>query len=600
MDPMIEPPYQPVPPNSFRLFCETAQQIAGTRGSNEKTELFVRYLKVLTGEKDLQLATQFLGEGAFSRISGKRASIGHRTASVAASSFCEVDYELVFKPCRTALGSASETMEKLMLNIPEAAAKRKPEPVTLQEMESEFIKLEQARKRMDKEALLSRIWSRLTALEIKFHYRILGQGTLRIGFESKSMVSAMATAFDKDIRTVRYVHMITGSLGKTAVLCMRGDLQTARFSMFQPISFMLASPLETASGVDLNQYIGEEKFDGMRCQAHISESRVALYSRDLNEVTHMFPEVVEVFLEKQLSDTVLDGEICVFKDNTIQAFLSLQKRLGIRKPSGTVLQEYPVIFIAYDVLYIHATPVFDRKLPERRTLLESLCARHRIAITSQFDPVDEPYLQQRFNQALGHGNEGLMLKKKDSVYEYGHRGKSWLKVKKPGGSIDTVILYATAGSGKRGGIYSDFTLGVSVKGDDRYQEDFIPIGKAYGGYTDRELKELNREIRSLIVERFGPTLSLKPAIVVEIEFDSIQVNKRTKAGYTLRLPRFKAIRRDLGPGDADTLKDVETLYRLKTDEHRQEQGRNRSFSLPDLIQPQGQGVKDRIQHRNND
>ncbi|MEX2403341.1 MAG: ATP-dependent DNA ligase [Balneolales bacterium] len=576
---MIEQPYLPVPANSFLKFCETAQKIAETRGSKTKTRIFADYLTQLNDEKDIELASQFLGEGAFSRISGRRASIGHRTASVAAAAFCEIDYEMVFKPCRTALGSASETMEKLMFNIPEASAKRRPRPFSLKEIEEEFTKLEQARKRGEKEKLLLETWGHLTALEIKFYYKVLGQGTLRIGFETKSIINSIAEAFGKELEQVRYAHMITGNLGKAALLSKRDELYKAEFKMFQPLSFMLALPLENVAGVNLNEYIAEEKFDGMRCQIHINENKVALYSRDLNEITHMFPELVDVFLRKKLKNTVLDGEICVYKNDTIQPFLNLQKRMGLKKPSKAILQDYPVIFISYDVLYINVAPVFSLKVPERRELLEALCAEHQIAITNQFDPLDERYLEERFKQALVHGNEGLMLKKIDSTYEYGHRGKSWLKVKKPGGSIDTVIMYATAGSGKRGGTYSDFTLGINVKDDERYEEEFIPIGKAYGGYTDAELKQLNQEIRPLVVERFGPTLSLKPGIVVEIEFDGIQVNKRTKAGYTLRLPRFKAIRWDLSPNDANTLEDVEKIYQLKLDEYREEQDGSGSFRV---------------------
>ena len=140
-----------------------------------------------------------------------------------------------------------------------------------------------------------------------------------------------------------------------------------------------------------------------------------------------------------------------------------------------------------------------------------------------------------------------------------------------------MILYAHAGSGKRGGTYSDFTLGISVKDDDRYEEEFIPIGKAYGGYSNEELAEMNKRIKGLILERFGPTLLLKPEIMVELEFEDIQINKRTKAKYTLRLPRFKGIRWDLSPSDADTLKDVERMFEEKLAQAREGQGKNPSF-----------------------
>jgi DNA ligase-1 len=202
-----------------------------------------------------------------------------------------------------------------------------------------------------------------------------------------------------------------------------------------------------------------------------------------------------------------------------------------------------------------------------------------LPVSNQFEISDNDDVEELFQRALNHGNEGLMLKKKKSTYEYGQRRKSWLKVKKPGGSFDTVIMYAHAGSGKRGGTYSDFTLGISVKEDERYEEEFIPIGKAYGGYTDEELKKMNRKVKELTVERYGPTLGLLPELVVEIEFDDIQVNKRTKAGYTLRLPRFKSIRWDLGPSDVNTLQDVERLYRKKLENEPLSQNENPSFSF---------------------
>jgi len=315
----------------------------------------------------------------------------------------------------------------------------------------------------------------------------------------------------------------------------------------------------------------------MRCQIHVGSQKVKMFSRDLNDITRSFPEVATFFLSRNLPELVLDGEICVYKDDIIQPFQLLQKRMGVKNPSQKMLDNYPVLFIAYDVLYHDGKPAFELPLTERRQLLEEIAEKHELPISTQFNIESEDDIQRLFDLARKHGNEGLMLKHKDSTYEYGQRGKSWMKVKKPGGTLDTVIMYAHAGSGKRGGTYSDFTLGIRVAEDERYEEEFIPIGKAYGGYTDKELAELNARISELIVDRYGPTLALKPDIMVEIEFDDIQVNKRTKANYTLRLPRFKAIRWDLAPKDADTLKDVERLYEQKLNQERLKQENNPSF-----------------------
>ncbi len=562
---------------SFRLLAETAQSISETRGNNAKIKLCSDYLSNLESDKDVELATQFLSEGAFSSVSGKRASVGHRTIATLAAEFCDIDYEKVFKPSRTASGSSSETIQRLFENIPEARAKWKSEHLSLQEVSDIFESLYITSKRDAKQQILLEAWKKMTPLEVKYFIRIMGQGSLRIGFETKSVENAIAKTFNKDLEVIRYARMITGSIGKTAILAKNDQLDKATFKMFSPISFMLASPIESRTITNLEDYIAEEKFDGMRCQAHISHGQVELFSRDLNEITSSFPETVDFFTDKKLPDLVLDGEICVFKDDTILPFQLLQKRMGVKKPSKKLLSEYPVLFIAYDLLFLDGNPLFDDSLMDRRKKLEKLNSEFRLPITSQMELSSENDVEELFQRALDHGNEGLMLKRKDSVYEYGQRRKSWLKVKKPSGSMDTVMLYAHAGSGKRGGTYSDFTLGISVKDDERYEEEFIPIGKAYGGYSDEELKKMNTLIKEITLERFGPTLLLKPHLVIELEFEDIQINKRTKAKYTLRFPRFKAIRWDLSPSDADTLKDVERMYQAKIDEERQRQGKNPSF-----------------------
>ncbi|MFO7844947.1 MAG: ATP-dependent DNA ligase [Balneolaceae bacterium] len=561
---------------SFSELCSTIQTIRETRGSNAKIATCANYLSRLNQE-DLYLACRFIGEGAFDDISGKRASVGSRTSGLAAAEFCEIDYDNVFKPCRTATGSSSETIEKLMFATPAARSKRNPRPWTLSDIEEAFNDLFEVSSRADKQEILLQTWQKMTPVEIKYFIRMLGQGSLRIGFETKSLVSAIAKAFGRDAETVRYTHMITGSAGKTAVLAKENRLDEATFKLFHPLSFMLASPIESRALDSLDGYICEEKFDGMRCQLHAQDNRIKLFSRDLNDITATFPEIVSRYKQKQLLPTVLDGEICVFKENTIQPFQLLQKRMGVKKPGKKILEKYPVLFIAYDLLYNGTRPVFDDPLNERRSQLRKIAETHNIPFTLQFPVKDREHLQELFDKALSHGNEGLMLKKEDSTYEYGQRRKSWLKVKKPGGTFDTVMMYAHAGSGKRGGTYSDFTLGISVKEDERYEEEFIPIGKAYGGYTDEELRRMNKKIKELTVEKYGPTLGLLPQLVIEIEFDDVQVNNRTKAGYTLRLPRFKAIRWDLGPDDVDTLHDVEAYYRQKTEARYEDQSENPSF-----------------------
>ncbi len=568
------------PPGTFAELCQILAQIMRTRSTSRKISLFSGYMLSLQSDRDLALAVQFIADGAFPALSGRRAAVGHRTVALTAADFCDIDYDKVFRPCRTATGSASETIEKLMHNLPGAAARRTSAWLGLGDVSDGFERLASASGREQKQQVLADLWQQMTPLEIRFMIRMLGQGSLRIGFEVRSMLPAIAKAFEADPGQVRRVHMLTGDIAGTALLARQGKLGTAGFRMFQPVAFMLASPLETSTVPDPQSYIAEEKFDGMRAQAHITPETARLYSRDLNDITGTFPDAAGQLREAideppspagHLSplnpprEVVLDGELCVFRDGHIQPFQHLQKRMGVKKPGKHQLADHPVLFIAYDLLFLDGEAVLDLPLDQRRIRLESFCAGTGIPCSRQHN-IDTPEdIGRLFRMALEHGNEGLMLKRRDSLYEYGQRNKSWLKVKQPGGSLDTVIMYAHAGSGRRGGTYSDFTLGIRVDEDERYEEQFIPIGKAYGGYTDQELKKMNQRIRELAVERFGPTLSLRPGIVVEVEFDDIQVNRRTKAGYTLRLPRFRAIRWDLAPSDTDTLADVERIYRERVE-----------------------------------
>lgn len=592
-----------LPAHSFALLCHVLAGIMGTRSKVKKMALYARYLKSLHGAESnptdskstasetesivsLQLAVQFTAEGAFPSVSGIRASAGHRTVALAASGFCGIDYDKVFKPCRVATGSASEAIEKLMDNLPEASNRRNPGWMSLEQVSEAFSRLASATGRVEKQCILGEIWEKMTAQEIRFMIRMLFQGSLRIGFELRSILPAIAQAFNADPELVRRVNMLTGNMGATAVMARNNTLDTAQFRMFQPVAFMLASPVEARNVNGENHYVSdpsgytaEEKFDGMRAQVHISHEKILLFSRDLNDVTGSFTDVSEGLREScsrlerspaallhhcdpLTPEIVFDGELCVFQNGTIQPFQRLQKRMGVKKPAKKLMQEHPVRFIAYDLLFYNGNPVIDLPLHERRKLLEYWCSRLGMLYSRQYEIATHQDIEALFQQALSHGNEGLMLKRHDGVYEFGQRNRSWLKVKQPGGSLDTIIMYAHAGSGRRGGTYSDFTLGIRVDQDPRYEEQFIPIGKAYGGYTDEELKKLNKRIRELTVDRFGPTLSLKPGVVIEVEFDGIQENRRTKAGYTLRLPRFRSIRWDLSPSDTDTLQDVEQMYRL--------------------------------------
>ncbi|WP_372634329.1 hypothetical protein [Fodinibius sp.] len=566
--------------DTFRQWAEAARQIAESPDPAAGITRCAAYLRSLRTDKGLRLATRFLDKRIFPSRSGKRIAMGSRTYSTCAAEFCEIDYEQVFKPCKKALGNAPDTIEKLMQNIEAARAKRSPAGLSLSDIHQYYEKLSQLSTRAEKKILLESAWQKMTPVEINYFIRLM-RGALEIGLSSRHLASALAQAFDRDPSRVRHTTMITGRMGRTALLCKHDKLEKTRFSLFHPLPPVSASPVKKYEAVELDRYVAEEEFAGLRTQVHISGNRVTLYASDGTEVTGPFPEVAQFFLSRTIPDVVLDGVICVYRNHEILPRQLLQKRMKMKKkqPGADMLEKYPVLFIAFDILYHDGALVADKPLNRRRQVLERLSKNHSFPIANQFEVPDQDRLQKLFDRSLSHGNEGLVLKLKESAYEeYGQYTDSWLNIKKPAGSLETVIMYAHTKHGRQGRRHTGFTLGVRVGGDPRYEEEFIPIGKAGADdLGDEETKRLNKRIRELTVEKYGPTLGLIPEIVVELEFDDIRLNKRTKANYVLHRPHINIVRWDANPGDTVTLKKIEELYRKKINRDRLKQDKNPSF-----------------------
>lgn len=568
-------------PDTFRRWAEAAQEIAEAPDAPARITRCAAYLRSLHTDKGLQLATRFLGGSIFSYRSGKRIAIGSRTYSTCAAEFCEIDYEQVFKPCKKALGDAPETIEKLMRNIEAARAKRSPAGLSLPDIRQCCDKLSRRSTGPEKKSILKSIWQKMTPVEIKYFIRLMG-GDLEISLTSQQLASALAEAFEKDPSRVRHSGIITGRMGRTALLCKHDKLDEARFSLFHPLPSMTASALERSEADDLDRYVAEEKFAGLRTQAHVGENKVLLYASDGTDITVSFPDVARLFLARNFPDVVLDGVTCLYREHEILPRQLLRKRIGKKLPGAGILEKYPALFIAFDILYHDGELISGKPLSRRRKTLEKLAGKHPFPMASQFEVRDRDNLKKLFDRSLHHGNEGLILKLRESAYKlYGQRSHAWLAIKKPAGSLKTAIMYAHTENGRRGRRCSDFTLGVRVAADQRYEEAFIPIGKAAGNdLGDEETKRLDKRIRKLTVEKYGPTLGLLPEIVVELEFDDIKQNKRTKANYVLHRPRIKMIRWDSGPHKTATLKEVERLYRKKISRNRLKQDENPSFLFP--------------------
>jgi DNA ligase-1 len=333
---------------------------------------------------------------------------------------------------------------------------------------------------------------------------------------------------------------------------------------FRPV--MLAQPLDEAdlAKLDCAAYAAEWKWDGIRVQA-VSEGGVKrLYSRTGEDVSTAFPDVLEALTW----DGVIDGELLVLREGRVAAFGDLQQRLNRKTADAKLLATHPAGIRAYDLLSADGVDLRKLTFAERRVKLEAL-----VAATAS-DRIDLSPLQPfaswaglaelRANPPEGdpRAAEGLMLKRRDSVYEAGRPKGPWFKWKKDPQLVDAVLMYAQRGHGKRSSFYSDFTFGVWAEDADGVHA-LTPVGKAYFGFTDEELKQLDKFVRDNTVERFGPVRSVRASrefgLVLEVAFEGLQRSKRHKSGVAMRFPRISRIRWDKPAGEADELATLERM-----------------------------------------
>jgi DNA ligase-1 len=306
------------------------------------------------------------------------------------------------------------------------------------------------------------------------------------------------------------------------------------------------------------EFFVEDKFDGIRAQAHTAEGHLALYSRTMDDITHRFPELTQPLKELR-SDAIIDGEIVPARDGLILPFSELQKRLGRKTVGEELLLATPVVFIAYDLLYSAGRVLIDEPLKMRRRILEELVpAEGLVRLSAAKRMTDTTAVDAEFDAARARGNEGLMIKDPRSTYKPGRRGREWLKLKRALATLDVVVTAVEVGHGKRRHLLSDYTFAVRRSEED---PELLNVGKAYSGLTDAELLELTEWFRAHTLQEFahGKVRTVEPKIVLEVTFDRVQESKRHRSGYALRFPRILRLREDKSVAEIDT---VETVRKL--------------------------------------
>ncbi|GAC1583885.1 MAG: hypothetical protein NVS3B5_18540 [Sphingomicrobium sp.] len=395
----------------------------------------------------------------------------------------------------------------------------------------------------------------------KFATLKLATGALRVGISARLAKQALADAFGLDVEQVEEVWH--GLRPPFTALFDWGEGRSAQptvkdIPVFRP--FMLAHPLNETK-VDLTDYAAEWKWDGIRIQLVHAGGDTRLYSRTGDDISSSFPDIAAAFAHH----AVLDGELLVRgagqgadeHGGAVASFNALQQRLGRKNVSAKVQGEYPAFVRLYDILFDGDEDIRGFPWSKRRARLEAFVTRldpERFDLSAMIEADSFGMLEELRAGARDSAIEGMMLKRRDSPYVAGRRAGLWYKWKRDPLTADCIMMYAQRGSGKRSSFYSDYTFGCWTE-----EGELLPVGKAYFGFTDEELKWLDKFVRNHTVQRFGPVREVEKSLVLEVAFDSIHASKRHKSGLAMRFPRISRIRTDKPADEADR---IETLLAM--------------------------------------
>jgi DNA ligase 1 len=527
----------------MRAFADLLDALIYTRSRNAKLRLIGDYLRE-TPDPDRGWA--------MAALTGGLDLPAVKPALIRAMVEARVD-PVLYAMSRDFVGDSAETIALLW---PEAPV---PPPESAPLALSEVVATLGSISKSDAPAVLAGMLDRLEADE-RYALLKLATGALRVGISARLAKTALAQAFGLDVDAVEEVWH--GLVPPYAPLFDwaegRGIQPTARnVPVFRP--FMLAHPLEEAS-VDLSDYVAEWKWDGIRVQLVHVAGETRLYSRAGDDITHSFPEVASAYA----APGVLDGELLVkgeFQGGEAASFNALQQRLGRKLVSARTLAEYPAFVRLYDILFDGEEDLRELPWSTRRARLKTFARRldpERFDVSAVIAAADFAELEEIRAGARDAAIEGVMLKHRDSPYVAGRRAGLWYKWKRDPLTADCVLMYAQRGSGKRSSFYSDYTFGAWTD-DPSAGGELLPVGKAYFGFTDEELKWLDRYVRNHTVKRFGPVRETDKTLVLEVAFDSIHGSKRHKSGLAMRFPRVSRIRNDKPAAEADTIAGLRKL-----------------------------------------
>ena len=580
----------------MQRLAELCERIAANTKKTEKVSRLAEYFRSLEASH-AAIAAVFLSGRAFPAFDERTLQIGGSALWKLVSEITGARDSTLSAAYRRRGDLGAAAYDVLLAKAPAEST------IALTQLRTVFDQIAETRTPAAKSAILKSLLERATALEAKYILKII-TGELRIGLKESLVEEAIAKAFDEPLTAVQRANMLLGDIGGTLTLAAEHRLDAARMRLFHPLGFMLASPAADAEeGFHYFQHAQvEDKYDGIRAQAHCGRGEVRLFSRTLDEITSSFPELVPA-LSEFAGEVILDGEIVAWRHNDegghAMPFGEIQKRLGRKQVTRELIDEVPVAYVVFDVLYadgesgapgapsVGATGwglTLDKPLAERALVLDCIfagakCVAPKPVVNTQGNLLLEPeiaeeaavsgwvlrapsmradspaQLEQYFEAAMARGNEGLMIKDINSPYLPGRRGRWWLKLKRELATLDVVVTAAEFGHGKRIHVLSDYTFAV------RKGEELVNIGKAYSGLTDKEIAELTQWFLAHTIADHGHRREVEPKMVLEVAFNAIMRSDRHDSGYALRFPRIVRVREDKLPKDIDTVETVEKIYK---------------------------------------
>ena len=420
-----------------------------------------------------------------------------------------------------------------------------------------IISLEKASEPVKKEFIVDN-WKRMTTLE-RFVFNKLLAGSFRIGVSQKTVINALAKSMGADPSEI--AHKISGNWNPSLIsldeLVGENSL-TSDHSKPYPFYLSHSLPDMPASLGPPEEWQAEWKWDGIRGQIIKRKGELFVWSRGEELMTDKFPEYES--LKNLLPEgTVIDGEIIPIEEGKVLPFAVLQTRIGRKNLTRKILDQAPIGFIAYDLLEWQGEDYRNKPLMERRNQLEFLVnnVNQEFFILSTIINFSEwDHLTKIREGSRDESAEGLMLKRKNSIYRAGRKTGDWWKWKIDPLTIDAVMIYAQKGSGRRSNLYTDYTFAV------RDGDKLISFAKAYSGLTDKEFAEVDNFVKRNSLEKFGPVRTVKPELVFEIAFEGIAESKRHKSGVALRFPRMSRWRKDKKVDEINTLADLKEMLSI--------------------------------------